>query len=608
MAAEFMERENPDFTVDTAESVTEALDMLSSGCYDCVVSDYDMPEMDGLDLLESIRDLQSDIPFILYTGKGSEEVASEAITAGVTDYLQKESGTSQYQVLTNRVENAVEQHHAQGKMEETQQRLTEIAENTDDVLFVYSGDWSELLFVNSAYEEIWGGSVEDLQEDPTAFMELIHPDDREDVQRKMKRVADGEHVRNEYRVTPPEGDVRHVRADTRPIEEDGEVERIVGYIRDITPEKTREQVLEKVHDITSDRSLSFDAQVEELLEVVRDSLDVDYGTVSRIEDGDYVFEHVASDDDTVEAGDVVPVDATNCEIVVESKEALAVEDVARDLPGETGRAGYTDWGINCYLGAPVYVDDEVHGTLCFYGREPRRESFTEWETTLVEIAANWVSYELQRQKANEELQLKNQRLEEFAAVLSHDIRNPLGVIDGYVELARETGDVSHLDSVSRAVERMDEIVDDVLALESTDYEPDTADVSIETAVRDAWSNVSTGDAELEVEVDLVVEADGSQLQQMLENLLRNAVEHGGSEIKVGELETGFYVEDDGEGLSEDVDDVFARGETSGEGTGLGLYIVQRVADAHGWTVELVDAADGGVRVEVTGVEPVERDS
>jgi len=74
--------------------------------------------------------------------------------------------------------------------------------------------------------------------------------------------------------------------------------------------------------------------------------------------------------------------------------------------------GYTDWGISCYIGGPVFVNDEVYGTFCFYDTEPRDTQFSGWEVTLVDLMSRWVSYELQRKQATDQLQQQNERLEE----------------------------------------------------------------------------------------------------------------------------------------------------------------------------------------------------
>lgn len=93
-------------------SPTTSLDRLADGRIDCIVSNFDLPNRTGIELLETVRETHPEIPFILYTGMGSEEVASEAITKGLSDYLHKESGTDQYRILANRITNLVSQPRA----------------------------------------------------------------------------------------------------------------------------------------------------------------------------------------------------------------------------------------------------------------------------------------------------------------------------------------------------------------------------------------------------------------------------------------------------------------------------------------------------------------
>lgn len=247
VAATFLERNNGRITVQTATNPSDGLDVLTDHDIDCIVSDYDMPEQNGIEFLGVVREHYPDLPFILYTGKGSEEVASDAISTGVTDYLQKVSGTSQYTVLANRISNAVEQYRSRQAVQETEQKLSELAERTDDILFMFDGDWSELLFINSAYEEIWGRSIEQLEKDSKSFIEHVHPEDLEKCRESMEQLTQGEASQIEYRVVRSDEEQRWVRGDTQPIlNQDDNVVRIVGQVRDITKQKERELHLETI--------------------------------------------------------------------------------------------------------------------------------------------------------------------------------------------------------------------------------------------------------------------------------------------------------------------------------------------------------------------------
>jgi signal transduction histidine kinase len=216
---------------------------------------------------------------------------------------------------------------------------------------------------------------------------------------------------------------------------------------------------------------------------------------------------------------------------------------------------------------------------------------------------------------------REDRLAEFASVVSHDLRNPLNVAAGHLELGRETGDDEHFREVDEALDRMERIIDDILALarqEDGDATLDAEPVSLASAARTAWASVETTDADaaLDVRGDTTLLADETALVRLLENLFRNAVEHGSTDsrtagpsddaaaehagpgvaVTVGTTEDGgFYVEDDGPGIPEsDREAVFESGfTTSGDGTGFGLSIVAEVADSHGWTVDLADGETAG---------------
>ena len=216
--------------------------------------------------------------------------------------------------------------------------------------------------------------------------------------------------------------------------------------------------------------------------------------------------------------------------------------------------------------------------------------------------------EEQLRRRERELQRENDRLETVASIISHDLRNPLNVCTGHLEMAREECDSEHLDRVGSSLDRSIDIIEDMLTLVKQGHSiEDVRSVSLEALVGECERNVETADADVRIESDCTFEADADRARHILENLFRNAVEHGGPgvTVRVGCLDGGFYVADDGPGISSgERDQVFEAGyTTSPDGTGFGLPIVKQIADSHGWDVAVTESRDGGARFEITGVHP-----
>ncbi len=174
LTADFLGRQDASFVVETAPSAAEGLERLSRDDVDCVVSDYQMPGTNGIEFLEQVRDEFGDVPFILFTGKGSEEVASDAISAGVTDYIEKRPGPETYSLLANRIENAVGKYRAEESLRLREQRLNALLEHSPDWLSITDQD-NVARYNSPSCARIVGYSPAELE--GADLSEFVHPDD-----------------------------------------------------------------------------------------------------------------------------------------------------------------------------------------------------------------------------------------------------------------------------------------------------------------------------------------------------------------------------------------------------------------------------------------------
>jgi two-component system OmpR family sensor kinase len=324
-------------------------------------------------------------------------------------------------------------------------------------------------------------------------------------------------------------------------------------------------------------------------------------------------------------------------------------------------------GVESMAVVPLVGSERAHGVLIIYAN--RANVFDTRECEALSELGESIGHAVDSMAAREqlarrerELARQNERLDEFASVVSHDLRNPLNVAHGNLELARMDVDDDRLDRVANALDRMDELIDDLLTLARYGRTVDDVQpVDVRSVAEGAWATTDTEGARLRFDDDLgTVRADESRLTQVFENLFRNSVEHGSDAprsdapgdgvehgstsnrsepgdgvehgstdgrptaddpqtadasrafvrgggtdadvtVTVGRTADGFYVEDDGPGIPEaERDHVFEMGySTADGGTGFGLNIVRTVAEAHGWTVAVTEGAAGGARFEFT---------
>ena len=465
--------------------------------------------------------------------------------------------------------------------------------------------------VNDAFEETFAYDADEAAGKP--IDDLVVPEEAFDEAADLnERVRQGETARETVRRRTADGELRDFLVHLVPVQ--GEPIPVVFAIyTDITDRRRRERAVTELHQATRRLVSADDRQevAEITTQAAREVLGFALSAV-RLLDDDGRLAPLATTNERVEMlGEPPTYDPGD-----DAPPAIALRTESM-LAYQNGEVDNDDRQDRRALEAAVYLPLGDHGTLSVATAESA--SIPEADRTLIEILAANTTVALDRleqeRRARErerQLERQNERLEEFASAVSHDLRSPLSVARGRLQLVTDGDDKDDesLDEIAKAHQQMDALIDDLLTLARQGRVlGETTASDLEEIAHTAWGTADTAEAVLEVDDPGMVEADPDRLIQLLTNLFRNAVEHGGSDVTV-EVDSlaggGFYVADDGPGVPADRrDQIFERGYTTEhDGTGFGLAIVEEIVDAHGWDIRVVESDTGGARFEITGVDVV----
>jgi len=360
--------------------------------------------------------------------------------------------------------------------------------------------------------------------------------------------------------------------------------------------RARQEILRELHEVATELPAydSVDAICERTVEAAETVLEFDYCVIT-IAEGDRMRLVALSEDFPGRDFDSLPIDDSFAGYTYRTGESAVLDDITNH-PTANPQGPYKS-------GVSIPIGD--HGTCQMISES--EGAFDEEDKELAELLVAHTRTALDRLTREIELREQNERLDQFASVVTHDLRNPLNVAKGWLELGQGTDDGEHLETAMDALDRMETLIDSLLTLARDGEDLGTIqEISLETLAQSCWGTVETKGATLETGRDATIRADRLRLQQLLENLMRNAVDHGGDDVtvEIGALDGGFYVADDGPGIpAEERADVFDLGHsTDRNGTGFGLAIVKRIADAHGWEIGVDRSDAGGARFVITGVE------
>ena len=453
-----------------------------------------------------------------------------------------------------------------------------LVENVNDIATVIDTDGT-ITYVSPAVTRVLGYEPDELV--GHEGYEFVHPDDlgrnAEAVEAVQSNPSESKTV--EVRFRHADGSWRWIEATLKNRVADDTIGGILLSSRDITRRKESEAEARELAD-----------EYEALLNNVEDAIFL-INVEGKPDDIRFEFERLS------------PSYEHQTGITTEEVRGETPRDVFGDEQGAELEANYH----RCVAaGEPISYEEEL----------PVDEGARFWQTKLAPVVTDGEVTRLigitrnvtDRVEQERELRQQNERLDEFASVISHDVRNPLNVAQGRATLLAEQVESEHLDPLLEALNRVEAIVADTLTLaRQGDTIAETEAISLTDLVGKCWATVDTAGATIEITDDVSVQGDPDRLHHVFENLFRNAVEHGGPDVsvRVGRHgERGIYVEDDGPGIpAERREEVFEPGHTSmSGGTGFGLTIIKRIVEAHGWAVSVTEGTDGGARFEIEMAE------
>jgi signal transduction histidine kinase/FixJ family two-component response regulator len=606
----FLEGMDGSIHVESVVSPEEALRRLESETFDCIVSDFQMATLDGIELARRVRET-SDIPFIIYTGRGSEEVAEAAFRVGIDDYLRKEMNPSHYQVLARRIRSAVEKNRSDLELKESEAKLRLFMDTATDYFYLYDSDLI-LHDVNESGMIIFPNATSKEDVLGKHMLELIPGLEGTGRYEKYREVVEtGNPIfYDSIKLHPSIGDIEIAIKGFKV----GDGLGIHSF--NLTEQRVIERRFETLHShaagLASATHLSEVA--EKTFEAIGKNLETDIGSFHIVE-GDLV-KPIYSVDIRLRGLISIRVDGPGiiARTVREGTTQL-VPDTRSDPDFITGPEAMGRELLS-ELAVPVVLGDEVVAVINVESVE--LGAFDSNDQRLVEILAEHVASafeRLQSQQSLVELHERHNRelvagVQRISSMVRHDIRGPLQTIMNAAYIANREPEKREemMGIITGSVKHVNDIMED---WKSQDIEEtlDITEVDLAQLISDSLA-ASLIPSSVTVDVDvgsLQVSLDSVKMRRVMDNIIRNAIEAMGDggrltiSARDDEREIKIEVADTGIGIPENnMEDIFKPFYTTKPtGMGLGLTFSRRAVEAHKGTIDAESKAGKGTKIKIT---------
>ena len=594
----FLEQIDKDVEIDSVTTPEKALEMQEQENYDCIVSDYKMLSMNGIELAQKVRE-KSDIPFILYTGQGSEEVAELAFTSGVDDYLRKETEPTHYQVLAKRIKHTVEKH----RTEELYRKVVE--ESRDAIIIIVD---NKAAFMNQAACDMIG--VEGTQDCIGKDIFELFPDDAKKIF-KQKRDEKGNYI-VQINFRTKTGGLRDAEISVSKINYRGE-EAYLCFIRDVTERKRNEERLEAIYQQAT--RLGTTSSTQEVSETTLDLMEsvFDYHNITfNIVEGNQLTTLAARGTPSIYTS--IPLTGPGViAMVARESQSVLISDISTCSEFTKG-----DTDAVSELAVPVVLNGETVAVLNLDSQN--KNDFTEADRKLLETLAYHVAFAfsrihtqaLEERETEEKLERLNYALsvldnaEKVSTLVSRDLQRSIFSILNATGLLRiqpdmllkavnsinEQADIANnvSDLIIETITQSLDIKDFIEVNQSTRNILDKTDIPRNIRIKTQYA-----------EGVLLVEVEEEKFFHIMNNLLANAIEampSGGSlSIKITAKDDRVYVDisDTGPGIPENLfDNVFKPFYSTKTGhSGLGLAFCKNTVEAIGGSLNIKTSSEKG---------------
>ncbi|MGY5875652.1 MAG: response regulator [Candidatus Thorarchaeota archaeon] len=573
VAKEFLKREDSELEIVDTHSAKSAFTILENDQIDVIVCDYVMPEMDGLQFLEKIRNAESSIPFIMFTGRSREEVAIKALNLGATNYMTKQgSPTSVYMELAHLIRQAVDHTMTAKRLERSVQQHRTILDALTDALHVIDRNYT--VIVQNPALKTWLESLRIVQDVVTKNLFEAFPFLPASIRDEYETVFEtGETLITTERT---ELDRKTIWTQTMkiPLRIDGSIQQVVTILRDVTI-------------------------FHEALEALKESEEKYRSLIEQSMQGIIILQ-----------GQPLKVVFANPRVMralglsLEKMEDIETSDYIQFIHPED-RPQILELFRARRRGEPVPLD--------FVCRFIRRDGSLMWFSSVsnqiqyqgkpaIQLALSNITKE---RESDAELERQKEELSEFAHLMSHDLAGSLHNIQGYCELLRDEYDSSFVEKIVDISKRMTRTIQKSVKLADAGLViGETSEVDLGPLVDRIAASVIPSDVEFVRDTLPTIVCDQDKVMQVIDNLLGNAVEHAHpSKISVTSEETSDEIHivfrNDGNPIpSDERPDLFAGGISRRTRKGLGLQIARRIVEAHGWTIGLDDTSETAFRITI----------